>query len=62
MSLEKDLLKEFEHVIESVTLIPSDEGRFEVSVNGTLIYSKLQTRRHAEPGEVVGLVSKMVEG
>ena len=58
MSLEKDLLKEFEHVIESVTLIPSDGGRFEVSVNGTLIYSKLQTKRHAEPGEVVGLVNK----
>ena len=62
MSLEKDLLKEFEHLIESVTLIPSDGGRFEVSVNGNLIYSKLQTKRHAEPGEVLGLVSKMVEG
>ena len=62
MSLEKDLLKEFEHLIESVTLIPSDGGRFEVSVNGKLIYSKLQTKRHAEAGEVVGLVSKMVEG
>ena len=62
MSLEKDLLKEFEHLIESVTLIPSDGGRFEVSVNGKLIYSKLQTKRHAEAGEVVGLVSKIVEG
>jgi len=61
VSLEKDLLKEFEHLIESVTLIPSDGGRFEVTVNGTLIYSKLQTKRHAEPGEVVGLVGKMVE-
>ena len=61
MSLEKDLLKEFEHLIESVTLIPSDGGRFEVSVNGKLIYSKLQTKRHAEPGEVVGLIGKMVE-
>ena len=61
MSLEKDLLKEFEHVIESITLVPSDGGRFEVTVNGTLIYSKLQTKRHAEPGEVVGLIGKMVE-
>ena len=61
MSLEKDLLKEFEHVIESVTLIPSDGGRFEVSVNGTLIYSKLETKRHAEPGEVLGLLRKMIE-
>jgi len=62
VSLEKDLLKEFEHLIESVTLIPSDGGRFEVRVNGELIYSKLQTKRHAGPGEVVGLVSKIVEG
>jgi selenoprotein W-related protein len=62
VSLEKDLLKEFEHVIESVTLIPSDGGRFEVSVNGKLIYSKLQTKRHAEAGEVLGLVNKIVEG
>ena len=62
MSLGKDLLKEFEHMIESVTLIPSDGGRFEVSVNGKLVYSKLQTKRHAEAGEVLGLVRKIVEG
>jgi selenoprotein W-related protein len=49
-------------VIETITLVPSDEGRFEVSVNGQLIYSKLKTKRHTEPGEVVGLVNKMIEG
>lgn len=57
-----DLLKQFEHLIESVTLIPSDGGKYEVSVNGKLIYSKLQTKRHAEAGEVVGLVNKIIEG
>ena len=57
-----ELLKEYEHVIESVALIPSDGGRFEVSVNGDLIYSKLQTKRHAEAGEIVKLIHKMVEG
>ncbi|MBI1793320.1 MAG: SelT/SelW/SelH family protein [Chloroflexi bacterium] len=62
MSLANDLLKEFEHMIESLALIPSDGGRFEVSVNGKLIYSKLETKRHAAAGEVVGLVNKMVEG
>lgn len=60
MSLADDLLKQFEHVIEALTLIPSDGGRFEVSVNGQLIYSKLQTKRHAEAGEVIGLVNKIV--
>ena len=49
-------------MIKSVTLIPSDGGRFEVSVNGKLTYSKLQTKRYAETGEVVGLVRKIVEG
>ncbi len=48
--------------MEEIALIPSDGGRFEVSVNGRLIYSKLATQRHAQPGEVVGLVNKIVEG
>jgi selenoprotein W-related protein len=62
VSLADELLKQFEHLIESLTLVPSDGGKFEVSVNGRLIYSKLETRRHVEAGEIVGLVNKMVEG
>ncbi len=61
MSLAHDLLKQFEDQIESVSLIPSDGGRFEVSVNDHLVYSKLQTHRHAEPGEVVGLVQSLIQ-
>ena len=57
-----ELLKGYEHVIESVALIPSDGGRFEVSVNGELVFSKLQAKRHAEAGEIVKLIHKMVEG
>ena len=60
MSLTDELLKNYEHVIEAITLVPSEGGRFEVTVNGQLIYSKLQLHRHAEPGEVLGLVRKMV--
>jgi selenoprotein W-related protein len=51
-------LKEFEAKIESIRLVPSEGGRFEVSVDGKLIYSKLATGRHAEPGEVVGIFRK----
>jgi selenoprotein W-related protein len=58
--LTADLLEEFEPEIEALTLVPSDGGCFEVSVNGTLIYSKLETHRHAEPGEVVDLVRKLL--
>ena len=55
-----ELLKRYEHVIEEIKLVPSDDGKFEVIVNGELLYSKLSTHRHAEPGEVLGLVRKMV--
>ena len=57
-----ELLKAFEPEIESFTLVPSDGGRFEVSVNGQLVFSKLQTGRHAEPGEVLALVRDLVGG
>jgi selenoprotein W-related protein len=55
------LLKNFEPEIETLTLVPSDGGRFEITANDQLIYSKLQTGRHAEPGEVVGMVQKSLK-
>ena len=60
MSLTEELLKHYEHLVEEIKLIPSDGGRFEITVNGQLLYSKLALHRHAEPGEVLGLVRKMV--
>ena len=59
MSLVEELLKNYEHVIEEINLVPSDGGRFEVIVNGQLLYSKLANHRHAEPGEILGLVKKL---
>jgi selenoprotein W-related protein len=55
------LLKEFEPEIESLTLVPSDGGRYEFSINGQLLYSKLETHRHAEPGEITELVRKYLK-
>jgi len=55
-----ELLKTFEAEIESITLTPSDGGRFEITINGQLVYSKLRNHRHAEPGEVAGLVGKLL--
>lgn len=51
-----EILKEFEFRIKSIGLIPSDGGRFEVTVDGALLYSKLKTGRHANPGEIAGLI------
>ena len=61
MSLAGDLIKQFEHEIVSLELLPSDGGRFEVRVNEELVFSKKQLGRHAEPGEVVGIVRTLVE-
>ena len=55
-----ELLKTYEPEIEQFALIPSVGGRFEVKVNGQLIYSKLQTYRHPDPGEVSRLVGKIL--
>jgi len=60
VSLMDELLKNYEHVIETIALVPSDGGKFEVSVNGDLLFSKKKLARHAEPGEVLGLVRDLV--
>jgi selenoprotein W-related protein len=62
VGLAAELLKEFEHLVGAVTLVPADGGKFEVSVNGRLAYSKLKTNRHVQPGEVIGLVKGILEG
>ncbi|MBN1145912.1 MAG: Rdx family protein [Anaerolineales bacterium] len=56
-----ELVKAYEPQIESFTLIPSDGGRFELTVNGKLIYSKLRTGLHVESGELVGLVRQFLK-
>ncbi len=48
----EQLLGEFEHQIDSVTIIPSRGGVFEVTAGEDLIYSKKATGRHAEYDEV----------
>lgn len=52
MSLTAELLKAFELQLDSLELIPSKGGVFEVSLNDELIFSKKALGRHAHPGEV----------
>jgi selenoprotein W-related protein len=44
--------RELEFYIGNWTLVPDKGGKFEVEVNGELVFSKQQLQRHAEPGEV----------
>ena len=50
-----DLLSNYQHVIENVNVIHGSKGIYDVMVDGDLIYSKHETGRHAEDGEVLGL-------
>ncbi|RMG86869.1 MAG: SelT/SelW/SelH family protein [Chloroflexi bacterium] len=47
--------------VRSWQLIPSSGGRFEVTVNGDLVFSKKQLGRHAEPGEVYQIIRQKLE-
>lgn len=54
-------MKNYEADIEKITLVPYQGGCFEVTANDRLLYSKLHTDRHAEPGEVLGLIKKYLQ-
>lgn len=43
-------------VIADISLVPSSKGRFEVTLDGELIFSKAAKGKHAEPGEIAGIV------
>ena len=51
-----EILKQYERKIDSIYLIPAGGGKFEVKVNEKLVYSKLETGRHAESGELVRIL------
>jgi len=58
--LAADLLKYFERDIDSLILLPSSGGRFEVTVNQQLIFSKAELHRHAIPGEIITQVTQFI--
>ena len=47
--------------LETVDLVPSSGGAFEVSVDGELIYSKLKTGNFPEPEEVPDAIDKILQ-
>jgi len=60
VSAANDLLSNYQHVIKDLSLLTGDKGIFDVEVNGTKIYSKHETGRHAEPGEVLEIFTELV--
>lgn len=60
MSAISDLLSHYQHVIDDLRVVTGSKGVFDVVVDGTTIYSKHQTGRHAEPGEVLDLFTEHI--
>ena len=58
-----EILKEraIEYFIKDWKLIPSTGGRFEVTVNDELVFSKKQLGRHAEPGEIRAAIMTVLD-
>jgi selenoprotein W-related protein len=50
--MTEQLFNDFGEQIDSLVLVPSSGGVFEVEVDGNLLYSKKATRRHATYEEV----------
>jgi selenoprotein W-related protein len=46
----------FKRKVRRFVLVPSDGGRFEVSIGGELVYSKLETGVFPEPRDIVKMV------
>jgi selenoprotein W-related protein len=58
--LTDELLSGWAPIIETIQLIPSSNGRFEVTLDGQLIFSKKALGRHAQPGEIGGIVRERI--
>jgi selenoprotein W-related protein len=56
--LASRLLETYKQKIESLELMPSGGGCFELSLDGDLVYSKLKTGEFPDEGEMVRLVGK----
>ena len=50
--MAEQILIEYKKDITGFTLIPSNKGRFELSVDGELVFSKVQEGRFPEYGEI----------
>ena len=58
MRLADELLTGWAPILRGVELTSGTKGRFEVTLDGEVIFSKASLQRHAKPGEVSALVER----
>ncbi len=61
MRVTEELLSAHQHRIDSLTLVTGSKGVFDVVADGTTIYSKAETGRQAEPGEVLAAFEALLD-
>lgn len=58
MSLAEEILTRWAPIMRSVDLKAGTTGRFEVTLDGDLVFSKAALKRHAQPGEITAAFEK----
>jgi hypothetical protein len=58
VSLANEILANWAPVFRAVRLQSADHGRFEVSLDGEVVFSKSSVGRHARRGEVADLLAE----
>ncbi|HEX3542225.1 MAG TPA: Rdx family protein [Acidimicrobiales bacterium] len=56
VGLTDEILTSWAPILKTVELLPSSKGRFEVTLDDELVFSKARLGRHANPGEISGLL------
>ncbi len=60
MRVAQEVLSNYQHVIDEVKLVTGARGVFDVTVDGQRVYSKQQTGRFPDEGEVLGEVEALL--
>ena len=60
LGLAKEAVDQWGDRLSEIRLVPSTGGRFEVTLDGELVFSKAELDRHAEPGEVSNLIGERI--
>ncbi len=58
VSTVEEILEKYGKEVKSIDFIPGTGGVFELYLNGELIYSKLETGRDTNEGEILELMEK----
>ncbi|MBI3270312.1 MAG: SelT/SelW/SelH family protein [Planctomycetes bacterium] len=60
MGLAKALMEKYASDMKKLILVPSDGGKFEVTVNGKPVFSKLDEGRFPKEEEVIRGIDKVM--